>query len=143
MQQAIRITQAFSYQQGWRQFPTDAFDVKIAGKHQWLKRMLWAALKKMGCVSTHFDREELCHSMILDPDKVSALILATAEAQFEQMYRGKRPTRVFIGIKDFADLMNDPEIIKYSSFSFRINESQQLMGMEVEVVPHMSGILVV
>ncbi len=144
----IVISQRFEVPDVWRPFPTDAFDVKIEGRWKWIKGLLWSVLKKLGCVSQHWDREMLVRSMVLSPERVTSLILMKAQGQFMQMYR-KSPVEVYIGMEDLADLLNDEAIKGMGGFCFEYGarvsrgEDPEILGMRVHAVRHMKGILVV
>lgn len=149
MDNRIRITQAFRVPGDWRPFPTDAFDVKVNGRHGWLKRILWRGLQKLGAVSQHFDREMMMKQCVIDPEEVTVKILHEARMQFLRAY-GKRAVKVYIGMEDLANLMNDPDFIKYQQFSFNSQarmvedaDNIKILDLTVEAIPHMRGILVV
>ena len=142
----VRITQAFVVPKDWRPVPTSAYDVKIEGRWLWLKRWLWVSLTKLGCVKQHWDREMMMTQMLLDPEKVTVGILAEAQTQFARMYPGKQAVTCYIGMEDMADLMGDPYIMTMARFGFDSKyamRDRELLGMRIEAVPHMRGILVV
>lgn len=150
MTEFIKVTQVFTLPKDWRPIPTDAFDVKIQGQHVGLKRMLWWGLKKLGCVSAHWDREMMVTSMILDPERITVAVIAKAQRQFNAMYPGKNAAVVYMGNQDLADLLSDPVIASMGAFSFpgKAHRSNgrggyTILNLEIQVVPHMRGILVV
>lgn len=140
----IRVTQTFTFQSGWRPIPTNAFDVTVDGRHSWLKRLLFSCLKRLGCVKPHWDREMMITEKVLDPERVTALILREARVQFSAMYPGKTPVTVYVGMKDLSDLMSDPGLLRMGGFSFDGEDRHgKIHGLRIEAVRHMSGILIV
>jgi hypothetical protein len=55
-----------------------------------------------------------------------------------------RPTRVLMGTKDFSAMMNCIEIRRGLGFTFNTsyNYGREILGLRVEVIPWMRGILV-
>lgn len=143
----IVISQRFEIPDGWKPYPTDAFDVKLEGRWLWIKKALWSALKKFGCVSAHWDREMLVRSVVVDPQRVTSLVLMEAKGQFLQMYR-TTPVDVYIGMDDLADFLSE-DLQRMGSFSFEYSariargETPELLRMRVHAIPHMKGILLV
>jgi hypothetical protein len=54
----------------------------------------------------------------------------------------RRPTRLLIGAEDFAALMGTEEIRQMLTFRAEYGYNKEIMGLMVEVIPWMRGILV-
>lgn len=57
-------------------------------------------------------------------------------------YFNRKPTRLLIGAEDFAEMMGGEEIRQMMNFRAEYNHGREIMGLQVEVVPWMRGILV-
>jgi hypothetical protein len=53
-----------------------------------------------------------------------------------------QPTKILIGAEDFAEMMKSEEIRHLMSFRAEYNYGREIIGLQVEVIPWMRGILV-
>ncbi len=54
----------------------------------------------------------------------------------------RRPTKILIGSEDFAEMMGSEEIRQLMNFRTEYNHGREIIGLQVEVIPWMRGILV-
>lgn len=57
-------------------------------------------------------------------------------------YFNRKPTRMLIGAEDFAEMMGSEEIRQTVNFRAEYNHGREIIGLQVEVIPWMRGILV-
>ena len=123
-----------------RRFETRAWEVTPSGRWQWIQDLCWWFLKKTKAAHPHYDNDQVITQKVFSRELASAKLVSMAQDQVAIMH-GVRPTRMFIGAEDFAALMKDVDLVRFGSFCF--NTPRELFGMQVEVVAHMKGFLVV
>ena len=57
-------------------------------------------------------------------------------------YFNRKPKRLLIGADDFSEMMGSDEIRQMMTFQAEYNYGREIMGLQVEVIPWMRGILV-
>lgn len=118
------------------------FEFNPNAKMPWLQKICFAVLKKLNC----YAMLEIgsYHRYEFDKDK---LIENIAYQRREILKDVSLPKRIYMGSGDFARFISDEDQFRYVSFPADITvnhgRQQKIMGITVEVIPWMEGILVV
>jgi hypothetical protein len=98
----------------------------------------------------------VCTSIRIEPDQLARKVIEAAVEHFQHHPGYDYPERVLIGPAKFAELMNDPTILQHIMAPTTIRGKVEMqpisrfgtradfwiLGLDVEIVPHMEGILV-
>ncbi len=129
--------------------PTNAWEMYFAtGIKGWVQQLLWKILLRTGAARVHFDQKQLVKSIAIDKDKLAKQIILECADMLR--YNGKDPIKVLIGPDKFMELMGPMGLEPWEFQPFSLDTEVQIsyrrkytaMGLQVEVVPHMKGILV-
>jgi|SRR5579864_343354 len=127
---------------------TAAYDIKFTKRWRWIEEICLRFLRKTGCASSHFDREQVVKSVCIPADKAAIDIILLAEGQLRTV--GERPNRIVIGRKQFEEIVSSEMPLLCRNFSFEINITQSSrytrmtrFGVPVDVIPWMDGVLVI
>lgn len=130
---------------------TDAKIFKPNGRWKWLQSKAWNFLSKTNALESHYDKQVNVERYVIDQDKVVGKILNVMNvAQLVDI----NPSTVYMGPDEFYKVCyetNQMDLGIRTSFDVQIpiNEShgehisRYLLGLKVEVIPYMEGILVV
>lgn len=124
---------------------TDAYAFQPAGRLAWLQRLFWRFLLSNGALERHYDRSEKVEVIKIDTDNFMERLdrqLASVAVHFDHSCE-----TVLIGAKDFAEMMScmPPE----AAFNFQASRSwinsgrHEVWGVEIRVIPWMSGMVVI
>jgi hypothetical protein len=126
---------------------TGAVYFKPSGRLRRVQSWVWSWLQRAGCL--HPVMEERIHvtSVVVDTGDLLQRIQRQRREVFEQINRDGQ--RLLIGRDDFAELMqlasfDGPHFsLRGELFSSSYDGSTRVLGLTVEVIPWMRGILVV
>jgi len=118
-----------------------AFIFKPNGKLRFLQRLAWKFLSRSKALGMAHDRAPGWQTYTVDADSFMERI---ARQQQSLIYNfDVRGTRLLIGSEDYAEIMNSKEARHWHfTFDAKYHKGFQLMGMQVEVIPWMRGVLV-
>lgn len=137
MMQEVAFVQAHTTSQ-WQWKPAHyAFNPK--GKHHWLQR---ACLWILDRLSAYAFEEVFKTEMIRFKPQDVLHSITKQRCELLSLYR-QEGARVLIGPDDFTELQADPRVRSMLSFEASYSNGVQVMGMQITVVPWMSGVLVV
>jgi hypothetical protein len=104
-------------------------------------------VEKSGAGKPHYEEVADIGRVTFDPKTAFEAIYAAATHLFDEFY-DRRPTQVLIGSGDMAELMNSEQIREAGMRGFGLDFKApagfngQIFGLNIKVVPHMKGILV-
>ena len=109
---------------------------------KWLQRLCCWTLRKLHC--HNYQREVAFTSHVIHPEKVFDRVLKNHEELLRRNYQ--EPYMLYIGAKDFAELMEDKEIRNYVQFDVpylagSTRRSSHIMGMKIHIIPWMEGLV--
>lgn len=106
----------------------------------WLQRMAFRFLKWSNGLIHPIDRQISYTAFTINTDDFMRALLQQQHEVFEY---GVEPRRCIMGASDFEKLMGLKGVERYLSFdtSYRVNRPPDFMGLRVEVVPWMKGVL--
>lgn len=120
----------------------NAYDIEVKS---WFDKLLWKILCFRKCARVHFDKEYMVAELLIDPEKDGNLIILEAQAQLMEL--NKRPKKILLGREDFFKITNKvdnlPYIMQDFSFNTTLRDGFKMYGLDIEVIPHMKGILVI
>lgn len=123
---------------------TEKFTFRPDKKWPWLQKICFAILRKLGANS--IGEVVKIERRVIDSDKFISAIYKQ-KAEIKELFN-MCPKHLFIGAEDYSVLMR--EEISTMPFDFRATYAyndeynrQQIMGLNVKVIPWMRGILVV
>lgn len=129
--------------------PTSAWDVSMGnGIVGTLQNWAWKFLLKTKAARIHFDKSQLITSIAINKDKLARVVIQECIGRLR--YSATEPTKILIGPDKFMELMGPMGIEPWEMSPFSIDteakvgfgSSYKIMGLSVQVVPHMVGILV-
>lgn len=106
----------------------------------WLQKFLFFILSKIGAYKIEYNLKRYT----IEPSIFMQRIFEQRSELIKTF--NMIPNRMYIGAVDYDDLMNCPEIRQLMSiltFNTKYNHKQQVIGLEVHIIPWMSGILLV
>lgn len=116
----------------------DAFKFRKDRPYHWLQKLCCWILKKLGAYYTDYTIKITRHTI----NTQSFLErLFKQQAHIEEAFN-MRPTRLLIGAEDFTEMMGCEEIRQVFQFTAEYRHGRSIMGLAVEVIPWMRGILV-
>ena len=141
------MKQTISFVEPYTEFKTvtdsNAFAVREDRPHLWLQKVCCWVLGKLGAYRR--DTQTKIEYRPKDADSVITRIAEQHESVFALMNR--RPKKLLIGAQDYAELMRETSVHYPFTFnaSYEIGERgvARIMGLEVQVIPWMRGVLVV
>lgn len=121
----------------------DKFKLREDRPAVWLQKVLFWMLRKLRCYA--MDESLTMRRYTLETRKFMEQLYQQHSHLMD--YYHLRGERLLIGAKDFADLMNDKELIPYmvsfeGSYNYQDRGHQSIMGMKITIVPWMNGIIV-
>lgn len=117
----------------------DAFEVRKDRPCVWLQRLCVWVLRKLRAYAQK-DTVEIQRAVI-DADTFMGRLFKQRRSLVEAF--NSEPDRLLIGCEDYAELMNSHEIMTRAfSFGARYGHGQRMLGLKVQVIPWMRGILV-
>ena len=141
------MKQTISFIEPYTEFKTvtdnNAFAIREDRPHLWLQKACCWVLGKLG--AHRRDTQTKIEYRTIDADNFMDRIAKQHESVFELLNR--RPKKILIGAQDYAELMRETTIHYPFAFnaSYEIGERgvARIMGLEVQVIPWMRGVLVV
>ena len=120
----------------------NAFAIREDRPHLWLQKACCWVMGKLGAYRV--DSQTKIEYRTIDADSVITRIAEQHESVFALMNR--RPKKLLIGAQDYAELMHETNAHYPFTFnaSYAIGERGvvRIMGLEVQVIPWMRGVLV-
>ncbi len=120
-------------------------DYVIPGKKlPWLQKFLIRCLERLDCKWKHFTSEVQKHE--IDVQDFLAQILKQAEEIryiYQNREQGEYPVTVLIGDPQYREITGNVDIKRHITITGKKAPGIQLMNMEVHVLPHLDGIVVV
>ncbi len=119
----------------------DAFRFVPKGRFQWLQRVAWKLLHRMGALDQAYDSRMKVERRVIDADTFMERLYQQRGSLFREFDRqGKR---LLIGAEDYAELMREAAMSQPFSFSAELfGPNRQVMGLTVDVVPWIRGVAV-
>jgi hypothetical protein len=118
----------------------DAFKFKPKGRAQWLQRLAWKFLNWLGAMDQAYEPKTTVQRHVIDADKFVDLILKQRRALFDGFRKDGQ--RLLIGAEDYRELMGEISAINHHfEFQAEIGMNRRIMGLNVEVVPWMRGVI--
>lgn len=125
----------------------DAFELREDRPALWLQRICLYVLRKLGCFACTKTFSVERHHVGKNGKRFMDALWDQRRNVYD--YLDREPSRLLIGSQDFDELMQSRELSQeYFGFHAQYNvgndarRSPTIMGLEVEVVPWMRGILV-
>lgn len=129
----------------------DAFNFNPKGRFLWFKKLVWKFLWKTKCLKMHQDYKTTITHTTIDTDHVIHRLFQQKEAL--QINFNREPRILLIGSRDFAELMSQPYTGQYMEFNAEYrkatpssnpmyNYQYRVIGLNVQVIPWMSGMVV-
>jgi hypothetical protein len=124
----------------------EAFELRKDRPAIWLQRLCLWVLRKLGCFACTESVRIERHDIGRTGEKFMERLWARREAMWGSFTRGltPEPKRLLIGAKDYQEMMGE---VCTNRFTFDANYymgrdgKPEVMGLKVEVVPHMRGML--
>jgi hypothetical protein len=110
----------------------------------WLQRLCWRFLQQRNAVARFIEQRELVQEIAIDPNQVATDAIMQALDQLEAV--GYRASKLLIGRDAFLKMrayQGLPAFMQPVAFGADVQSLHPpLLGLEVQIVPHMEGILV-
>lgn len=116
----------------------DTYELREDRHSPWLQRTLFWALGKLGAFSK--GESITTERYVIEADDFMERLFKQEHAL--EGYFNRKPTRLFIGADDYAQLMNHPTVSHYFAFDAQYHYGREVHGLRVTVVPWMRGMLV-
>jgi hypothetical protein len=120
----------------------DAFELREDRPAIWLQRVCLWVLRKLGCFACKETVTIERHEIGRHGDKFMERLWARREAVWGDFNR--EPTKLLLGAADYQELMKESCTAGFS-FDARYylgrNGRPEVMGLKIEVIPHMRGML--
>lgn len=121
---------------------SNTFSFRKDAKAHWLQKLCFAILRKLGA----FHQMEMVTIERHTIDSSSFVERLFKQKEGIHKFFNKRPKVLLIGAKDYAELMQSKEFNQQFSFQAQYfygnDRVVQIFGLEVKVIPWMSGVLV-
>jgi hypothetical protein len=104
----------------------------------WLQRLCVWFLKRRGCYA--YDETVSFTRHVIDTQKLVERVAKQNRSLIEYFHR--RGERVLIGAETMAELMCEPMIHQFVTFTASYGSDGQIFGMPITVVPMMRGLIV-
>ena len=116
----------------------DAFEFRKDRPAHWLQRICLWVLRKLGA---HHMRDTVTIRRHRLDAKTFMERLFKQRAELARLLN-REPKRLLIGSDDYFEMMNETAI--HQSFSFRAEyaKNREILGLEVQIIPWMRGVLV-
>lgn len=116
----------------------------INSKHKmnWIHKLAYKYLTKVGVIVPNMAEQVKYETFTINKNE----LLKNLHAQIGDIYQitNSRNNRVLMGYDEFQRMVDSPELNRNHVFAFDMNASyDSIMGMKIEVIPWMSGILVI
>ena len=119
-------------------FKEGTYKLRKDRPHFWLQKICCWTMKKLGAFDVGEEIRYTRHTI----DTESFIDRLFKQQDHIRGYFNRRPTRLLIGAEDFAALMGTEEIRQMLNFRAEYGYNKEIMGLMVEVIPWMRGILV-
>lgn len=117
---------------------TEAFQLRQDRPAIWIQKVCFFVLRKLRAFHVgeriEIERHRIDASTFMDR-------LFKQRYGIEQFFN-MRPTRLLIGSEDYADIMREVAVNNMFSFQAQYGYGREILGMTVEVIPWMRGVLV-
>ena len=124
--------------------PTPAYSFNPSRGFVWIQRLCFWVLSRLRC-SYYAEVVVDVERHLIDPDGFIDRFFEVYD-ELDLRY-GREPRRIYVGSEDYAELMNADEMSMPYSFRAEFivgnNGHTSFHGVPVEVIPWMSGVLVV
>lgn len=125
---------------------SNAFAVREDRPYLWLQKACCWVLGKLGAYRR--DTQTKIEYRTIDADNFMVRITKQHESVFELLNRRHlRPKKILIGAQDYAELMRETTVhypfAFNASYEIVVRGVARIMGLEVQVIPWMRGVLVV
>lgn len=117
----------------------EAFELREDRPAIWLQKLCLWVLRKLGCFACKETVRIERHNIGLHGDTFMKRLWARREALYGDFNR--KPTRLLLGAKDYQELMGEVCTQGFSFDARYFMGRNEVMGLKVEVIPHMSGML--
>jgi hypothetical protein len=123
----------------------DTFKAGKSKKHEWLQRLCFMVLAKLGAYDTY--AELRVETITIDKRSFVDRLLAQQHALIRDFgINNRNRFTLLIGARDYQELMGSPEISQMITFDtdFMVDKNgrEAVMGMDVTIVPWMTGVVV-
>lgn len=119
-------------------FKKDAFVFRADRPCKWLQRLCCWIMGKLQA----YDKGETITYVRNTIDTQTFMERLFKQQDHLMGYFNRRPTRLLIGAEDFAEMMGCEQMRQQLNFRAEYNHGREIMGLQVEVIPWMRGILV-
>jgi hypothetical protein len=119
-------------------FRKDAYSFRKDRPYHRLQRLCFWILQKIGAFDVGENLTYTRHTI----DTQSFMERLFRQQSHLEGYFNRRPKRLLIGAEDFAVMMGSEEIRQQLIFRTEYGHGREIMGLQVEVIPWMRGILV-
>jgi hypothetical protein len=116
----------------------DAYMLRVDRRAPWLQRLCLWVLHKLGATA-HIATAEV-RRVRLDGEGFMARLYAQKRELFDQF--GYDASTLLIGSEEYEQLMGSPEVYQLMRFTAPYELRGQVFGLNVRVVPWMSGMVV-
>ncbi len=124
-------------------FYDDVWQVRPCGRWARLQKLAQWFLIKTKASQPFVDEQVKVERHYVDGDRFMERLLKQRESHFEW---GREPKTLLIGSKDYAELMNEVMTNHHFSFTSDLHMGRDgkrmVVGLEVQVIPWMEGIVV-
>jgi len=140
-----RVSMVFHRPTTFLRIEPNAYRFRPTGFWAPVQRFCWWVLGQSKALRRHTVEEEYFTRLDFDGDRALAKIM---NARSEMCARARHPTKVLVGAEDMVEIMRDTDFreVAFSAQPMRfighIGYRDSILGLEVEVVPHMRGVLV-
>ena len=105
---------------------------------KYLQKVCCFILHKIGAY--HIKKEMLVTRRVITDEFMEQIF---RQVEGIESYFGRKPTRILIGAFDYKNLMNEDHFAKnIFTFNTQYNHGLEIIGLRVDVIPWMKGILV-
>lgn len=119
----------------------DGYKFNPSGRAKWLQRLAWRFLQWRGSLIQAYEPKDEVIRHVIEADTFIERILK----QRNELMRGfnRDGQTLLIGSEDYAQMMRAPEMRDHMfSFGARVGMDRQIVGLNVQVIPWMRGMVV-
>jgi hypothetical protein len=124
-------------------YHSDKFEFRKDRPHHWLQKSCLFILKKLSCF--YLDEKETVTRIDIDQEQV----IKCVHEQVISLNRDNRtPKKVYMGRDDFErctrQVMQSRDRYRFQAdFVYAIDRERKILGLDVETIPYMNGVLVI
>lgn len=135
------VTMSF-YNEKTTMLQTAAYEFKPYGRFAFVQKMLWKLLLKMNVLKQYWDPQLNVKRVNINTKDFSKRLLEYYNRSFPDRVR---PSKVYMGPKEFDRLAHLSYKDQYSIFTFNVEMGYngKLFNLPITVIPHMNGVLIV